>query len=157
MTLRLFYPLTPRPKQSTRIGRTKTGKVIAYPDQEVVSFQTDIKVLTKQQLKQQAPDFKIWSGCPVYVRKVEFRFSTLSSFNKAQKQLIAEGNTLPKTTKPDLTDNLPKALFDALEGILYDNDSQICELHSLKVYSQEASIYLEISDTKPVVLIKQIA
>lgn len=38
---------------------------------------------------------------------------------------------VPKDTKPDI-DNLCKSVFDALNGILFVDDSQICECHASK-------------------------
>ena len=50
-----------------------------------------------------------------------------------------------KTTKPDITDNLAKMLFDCLEGIVYINDSQICEMYDVKkIYGFQPGIYLTI-------------
>jgi len=50
-----------------------------------------------------------------------------------------------KTTKPDL-DNLEKMLWDAMEGIVFINDSLICEKHNvIKTYGDTPgySIILE--------------
>jgi crossover junction endodeoxyribonuclease RusA len=35
-------------------------------------------------------------------------------------------------------DNLAKAVLDALEGIAYANDRQVCELHATRVLDREA-------------------
>ncbi len=40
----------------------------------------------------------------------------------------------PHVSKPDL-DKLTRAVGDALEGVLYANDSQIVDLHARKVYT----------------------
>jgi Holliday junction resolvase RusA-like endonuclease len=49
--------------------------------------------------------------------------------------------SLPKKVKhhmkkPDV-DNLAKGVKDALEGIFYRNDSQVCDLRVKKVYCEE--------------------
>lgn len=41
----------------------------------------------------------------------------------------------PVTKRPDL-DNLAKAVLDALNGIAYDDDSQVAELYITKEYSE---------------------
>jgi Holliday junction resolvase RusA-like endonuclease len=47
----------------------------------------------------------------------------------------------PKTTKPDLQDNLNKAFFDALEGLIYEQDQNIVEIKSMrKYYSEENQV-----------------
>ena len=49
--------------------------------------------------------------------------------------------------KPDC-DNLAKGVKDALEGIAYDNDSQVCHLIITKTYSITPSIEVEICELK---------
>lgn len=55
--------------------------------------------------------------------------------------LLPRPKSLPKkvkhhTKKPDL-DNLEKSIFDALEGIAYKNDSQICKMTGQKLYESK--------------------
>ena len=52
--------------------------------------------------------------------------------------LLPRPKSLPKKVKhhvkkPDM-DNLEKSIFDALEGIAYKNDSQICKKSTMKLY-----------------------
>ena len=50
---------------------------------------------------------------------------------------------MPKVTKPDLQDNLNKAFFDALEGLLYEQDQNIVEIKNMsKFYSD--SDYIKV-------------
>jgi Holliday junction resolvase RusA-like endonuclease len=49
------------------------------------------------------------------------------------------------TKKPDL-DNLAKSVLDALNGVIYQDDSQIVSLHMTKVYSQYPGIDLLIRE-----------
>ena len=79
------------------------------------------------------------------VLKLHFVFTPLKNIRKADLKRIMEGELLPKTTKPDLTDNLKKGLFDALQGILYSNDSIIFEeANTGKYYGKAPGIYLEM-------------
>ena len=81
----------------------------------------------------------------IIIHRLEFVFPPLKSFSKIKRMQIAEGMVLYKTTKPDLNDNLCKGLFDALEGVLYLNDSQICEkINTRKVYGLRPGITLEV-------------
>ena len=54
------------------------------------------------------------------------------SWSKAKRQQ-AESKDLRPVGKPDL-DNYIKAIMDAGNGILWADDSQVCELHSIKAY-----------------------
>lgn len=58
--------------------------------------------------------------------------------------------SLPKwvqyhTKKPDL-DNLEKGIKDALEGIYYRNDSQICDKHSRKRYGDTPRVEIDLRE-----------
>lgn len=50
------------------------------------------------------------------------------------KRLQAEGNRLPKITKPD-ADNLVKTVLDALNGLAYKDDSQVYSVIARKCYT----------------------
>ena len=53
---------------------------------------------------------------------------------------------VPKTTKPDLQDNLNKAFFDALEGIVFEQDQNIHHIGEMrKYYYEKDCIKLKIS------------
>lgn len=60
--------------------------------------------------------------------------------------MLGNGFTVPKITKPDLTDNLSKGVFDALEGIVFLNDSQIFAVkESYKLYSEKPGIRISFN------------
>jgi Holliday junction resolvase RusA-like endonuclease len=44
------------------------------------------------------------------------------------------GGIIYKHTRPDLTDNLAKGLFDAMESVVFINDSLIVSLDDVKKY-----------------------
>ena len=41
-------------------------------------------------------------------------------------------------------DNLQKGIFDAMEGILYKNDTQIVSVNAIKKYGDEDSVEVKI-------------
>ena len=95
-----------------------------------------------QILCQIPPDFKPWTG-GVAVNRILFVFPWLTSHSKKAR---ASGE-LRKTTKPDLTDNLMKGLFDAMQGVIYVNDSQVCHLGNAdKIYGDRPRIEIEIEE-----------
>ena len=54
-----------------------------------------------------------------------------------------------KNTKPDLTDNLNKGLFDALQDIVYTNDSRIVKItDTSKIYGIHPRTELTIFKVK---------
>ena len=43
-------------------------------------------------------------------------------------------DTIYKVTKPDLHDNLNKALFDAMEGLVWERDQNVVSMNDVKKY-----------------------
>ena len=128
------------PKQSVRQGLTRTGTTIFYQDTKYSKYKKEIILQTRAQL---AVGFSPFLG-PLEV-SVMYIFPPLKSFKKKDLEYIENGGHIIKLTKPDVTDNLNKALFDSLEGLLYDNDSRIAKFSSLKVYGTKAKIILNIN------------
>lgn len=64
------------------------------------------------------------------------------SVSKAVRAAMLAGEMLP-TKKPDL-DNCAKLIQDALNGIVYVDDSQIVQLWILKEYAEEARTTVQI-------------
>jgi Holliday junction resolvase RusA-like endonuclease len=82
---------------------------------------------------------------PMIVENLAFVYSPLKSMPKKTIESIRTGNFIPRTTAPDLTDNLPKLLFDALEGILYDNDSKIFFIKNVvKCFGNNPGVFIQI-------------
>ncbi len=64
-------------------------------------------------------------------------------FTKKQKEL-AENDFLRPTSKPDV-DNIAKSITDAMNGIVYADDSQIVELICEKYYAAEPKVMVKVS------------
>jgi Holliday junction resolvase RusA-like endonuclease len=71
-------------------------------------------------------------GCPLYV-KVYLYLEIPASWSKHKKELALSGELLP-TGKPD-KDNFEKALFDALNGVVWLDDCQITDSFTNKRYA----------------------
>jgi Holliday junction resolvase RusA-like endonuclease len=134
MKLTLSIPGIPQPKQSVRarIIKTKTGKsfIHTYQKKEVVENERSIKMIILEQLP---PGFTPFSK-GIKVMKLHYIFPPISSLKRHEYKILIEGGIFYKTTKPDLTDNLNKGLFDSMQGIVFMNDSQICEMNDVKKY-----------------------
>lgn len=146
MILEFFFPMKPLPKQGWKTGRNaKTGKYIAYTDHALKDYQKMISILARQQIRKQIPGFEPWTG-PVEVICLEYRYCPPERLKSADKAYIKSGMSLPKTTRPDVHDNLAKALFDALNGIVYIDDAQVWRLREVKkVFSKREGIFLQIA------------
>ena len=140
-TLNLWIPGEPKPKQSARFRQitTKSGKSFmhSYQKKEVIQAENNVRLSVIDQLPD---DFKPHDG-PISVEKLLYFFTPIKSMPKKHANLIENGFTIPKITKPDLTDNLSKGVFDALESIVFNNDSQIFSVNNAyKLYGSTPGI-----------------
>ena len=132
MKLSFDIYVKPLAHQSFRIGRNG----IRYKPKKIVDYQRNIKVLILEQLPK---DFDIiTSGSEIKVNYIEYIYSYPKSFSKKKRVKTF------KTTKPDLQDNLNKAFFDSLEGIVYEQDQNIVEINRMsKFYGETDQIRVE--------------
>lgn len=66
------------------------------------------------------------------------------SASKANEQKMLSDELLP-CKKPDL-DNIAKCVCDALNGVAYKDDAQVCSLNVKKRYSREPCIIVSIKE-----------
>ncbi len=120
--IKLYLPIEPVPKGRPRI--TRTGHV--YTPQKTKDFEQSVKHLAA--LSMHENKHKPLSGV------VSVRGYFFVKKPKKPKDIYPSG-------RPDL-DNLIKSLFDALNGTVWEDDSQICACGFAKVYSETPSITL---------------
>jgi Holliday junction resolvase RusA-like endonuclease len=123
--IKLNIPIKAVPHQSvrvTRFGRTYQPKKIA-----------DYKEQLRRAIGEQIPDgfvaFKADSEIAIVMLHYVFEYP--KSFPKKIKE---NGKLHYKVTKPDLHDNLNKALFDAMEGIVWERDQNVVSMDNVKKY-----------------------
>ena len=143
MKVDIFYPINPKPIQSTKFARmgkfTKT-----YQPKNNAEYKGQLRHLAKIYMEENGLD--IISGA-VRIILVEYRFSPPKSFSKRKVSSLALGNTIYKETRPDLMDNLNKGLFDAMQSVLYVDDGLIVEsLMTRKIYSLNPGIHLILEE-----------
>lgn len=123
MILTLEFNLRPMPHQSVKFGRNG----IKYKPKKVLDYQKYVRTLASEQLP---VDFNIIpAGTPIVVNYIEYVYAYPKSL--AKKRRLPR---VPKTTMPDLHDNLNKAFFDALEGLIYEQDQNIVEIKNMVKY-----------------------
>lgn len=131
--LNLEFRGIPTAKQSFRFavremdnGSTSIHK---YTPASVEIAQSTLRAMAQQQLPS---GFIPWDG-GIMVR-VQYVFPPPKSFGKKRLEEMRAGKRFYKSTKPDLTDNLNKAVFDALQGVVFINDSQVCTFYAEKIF-----------------------
>jgi Holliday junction resolvase RusA-like endonuclease len=69
-------------------------------------------------------------------------FEVPESWSKA-KRSKAEAGEMLHTTKPDI-DNIVKAVFDGCNGVIWKDDSQVCDLRACKGYSVVTGVHVVV-------------
>ena len=121
---RLFVEI--KPKAAPRPRVTKFG---TYNPKDYTQYKKVISTIAKQKL--------IPTEHPVQMR-IDFFFQIPKSWSKHKKE-----NIPPHTSRPDV-DNLLKGVKDALNGIAYNDDSQVVSVFARKQYASKDGILIDI-------------
>jgi len=131
----------PLQKQSARFVR-RGNFIKSYQPSKIVNWVSQVKI----QLLQQLPEDFIPFSKEVKIKKLLYIFPPLKSFTKKKMKQIELGETIYKSTKPDL-DNLQKNLFDSCNGIVWVDDARIVKIESIsKIYGLIPQIILEVEE-----------
>ncbi|WP_425452797.1 RusA family crossover junction endodeoxyribonuclease [Ammoniphilus oxalaticus] len=114
---------------------THRGRIRMYDPQNSRDFKQYVGLVASQH----APR-KPLEG-PLKVRLAIYR-PMLKSFSRRRMGLAEHGLYRP-TTKPDL-DNYVKSISDALNKIIWKDDSQVVDLRVSKFYSEQPRIEIEV-------------
>jgi len=79
------------------------------------------------------------------VTKMEGALHMTIRFFLTRPKSVSEKKRPWPIVKPDL-DNLEKAVKDALKGIAYADDSQVCRVEKSKEYGREPGVWVGISE-----------
>lgn len=136
MTLKFTVHGNPVPKARPRV--TRTGH--AYTPKPTADYERLVAMLAKEAMKGLCPTGK------AIVLIVKAYFGIPKSWTKAKKQQALYGQLHPMK-RPDL-DNCIKAIQDAMNGIVYKDDSQIVEISASKRYSAvpRVDVVIEVFD-----------
>ena len=117
---------TPIGKARPRFGRDKNGNVVTYTPTKTRQFERDFRSLA-----QVAMIGKTVLEGPVKVTiTAYFSHKTKTGWH---------------VSRPDL-DNIIKAVLDALNGIVFDDDAAVCELVASKKYDDNERVEVQASN-----------
>jgi Holliday junction resolvase RusA-like endonuclease len=109
----------------------------AYTPKETRNWEAFVKMLAVEQM----------NGLPPFDEPVmlliEIMIEPPRSLSQKKTSKALLGEILP-VTKPDLT-NVSKGIEDAMNGIVYRDDSLICDLRVTKRYGSQAKTLVEVS------------
>ena len=123
-----------QPVGKARPRVTKSGRV--YTPTKTMKAEVSIQDAAREAMQGQQP-----LDGPVYV-SAAFNMEIPASWTKTKRQQAGIGSVMP-AGKPDI-DNLAKTILDALNGIVYRDDSQVVQLAISKRYSDEPGTFITI-------------
>ena len=127
----------PKKRHRSRVIKSKFGKPYAmtYPDPDGVSEENYIKLAASQNFKE-----------PIITGPIELELSfgcrVPKSWSKKKQDEVTNG-FIKHTSKPDL-DNLIKCVKDALNGVVWLDDSQVHNIIASKFYIHKPQTYIKI-------------
>lgn len=119
-----------RPKHRMIVSKAGKAFTQTYEPSESRNFKATLHVLAQDALKKAG--IKPFENA-VYL-SVHVRVAVPQSISKKKRQQMLNGDILP-TKKPDV-DNILKAIMDALNGVWYLDDKQVCEVNIYKSYKE---------------------
>jgi len=132
--IKLKIQLKPTPHQSVKM--TRGGRT--YQPKKILDYKAKVQEAVREQLPS---GFScIGADANIHITKLHYLFEYTKSTPKYKR-----GGLIPKNSRPDLHDNLNKALFDALEGIVWERDQNIVAMDDVrKYYAPEDAIIINI-------------
>jgi len=126
----------PVPKGRPRFAR-RGQFVQTYTDAKTIDYETHVAMKARQAIGASEP---LEGALTVFLY---LRYGVPTSYSKKRKEACLAGLEFPK--KVDI-DNVYKSITDAMQGIVYANDSQIVEAHIKKVYAEDAGANVMVQE-----------
>ena len=146
--MRIEFDILPKAQSRprTRVVTRKDGRPypVIYEPSGCTAYKKALKVLALKQYRN-----PLLKG-PIKVVMI-FKMPLPYRFNQSQKEDALQGLIVP-VSKPD-GDNMEKALLDAMNGLLWSDDSQIVECRWNKIYSEKPGIILQFEEVKKPLLL----
>jgi len=122
-----------RPKATSR-----GGFVRMYTPEKTQSYEALVKLVASQAM----------AGRTMFAGPVRVRLGVLcnipKSLSKRDRAAAEAGRTRP-STKPDI-DNVIKAVFDAMNGIVFHDDRAVVSVNAWKQYATEPCVLVEVAE-----------
>ena len=125
-------------------SRPRHGKYHDYYDPKIVEYRERVKASALEALAH-FPNWDRYTEKPLDM----YLFIYLpipASWSKKRQCMANEGLIMP-TTKPD-SSNILKGIEDALNGVLYKDDSQIVKTHMVKQYCFNPAVQIILQEIK---------
>lgn len=133
MTFVAIFKVDGNPKGKGRPRFARRGNFVStYTDSATLDYEANIRSAAQAAMGSSEP-LETPIGVYLYVR-----IPIPASYAKKRHKDCIDQIERP-TKKPDI-DNIAKAFLDAMNGVVYKDDTQVICLHVTKVYSTEAGV-----------------
>ena len=136
MKVSFTIPGKPVGKQRSRSARLPNGGVRHYTPDETVRYENLVALAAKIAMAGADPTSSaVWLDLTVIL-------TVPKSWGKRNTEAALSGDIKP-TSKPDLS-NVIKAVEDGMNGVVYQDDSQITHLTASKRYGSAAGVHVSV-------------
>jgi len=126
--MQIHFQVEGEPKGKGRPRFTRAGKFTrVYTDKQTLDYEALIKFFAAEAMGSTDP---LETPVSVYLY---IRHGVPKSYSKNQTEACLSGLVRP-CKKPDI-DNVAKTYLDAMNGVIFKDDTQVIDLHVKKVYS----------------------
>ena len=139
MTAQILFRLYGEPVAKGRPRFTRQGR--AYTPAKTKTYEEEVALFAKAAMKDLEP-----LKTPVAV-SVHATFPIPQGYSKKRRQACLDGSER-HLKRPDL-DNIVKAITDGMNGVVYDDDSQIVRLQAKKVYGTDGMVEVFVQEELP--------
>ena len=138
MTLIVTFEVEGDPVPKGRPRFARRGQFVqTYTDAKTIDYETHVAMKARQAIGASEP---LKGALTVFLY---LRYAVPPSYSKKRKEACLRGVEYPK--KVDI-DNVYKSITDAMQGIVYANDSQIVQAHIKKLYAETAGANIMVQE-----------
>ena len=148
--IEFFVPGKPQGKARARTVRMPNGFTRSFTPDKTVLYENLIKSCFME-AESHLEDRVFFSSGTAVLMELTAYFAPPASQSLKKQRMMLSGLIQP-LKKPDM-DNIVKVVADALNGLAYHDDTQICCLGATKVYSREEGLQVRIREYVPTVTV----
>ena len=141
-----FVPGKPQGKARARTVRMPNGFTRSFTPDKTVLYENLIKGCFMEAAARLDDRLFFEPGTPVEMELTAYFKPPVSQSLKKQKLMLMD--RIQPLKKPDM-DNIVKVVADALNGLAYHDDTQICLLTAKKVYGEGEGLLVRIREYVP--------
>ncbi len=130
-------------------SKGKHGRVVMYDPEKSREYKKTLGTLLRQQMNGLEP-----VTYPLEVQ-IEFILPIPKSWSKKAKEEAVKRVVVPQVQRKGDIDNLVKAAFDAANGVVWLDDSQVIVMSAWKVYGETPAVNMSVVPYKRETILRE--